>query len=82
MIETFVDEQGRVIDRQVMPDEQRELMVAKVVSLSPPSVKIKGRSQPVPIAARLSGVTVQVDDFVLICRVEQGVIAIGKVEVL
>ena len=78
--ERIIDPDGRVIDRQIKPDHQRELVVATVTSLNPPTVEVFGNEWP--IHARIEGVTVQVGDKVLTCRVEQGQIAIGKIEVL
>lgn len=81
-VERFTDEQGRLVERQVVPDALRQVAVARVVSLSPPSVRLQGRRDPVRVAARVVGLTVSVGDFVLIVRAEQGVVAVGKVETI
>ena len=78
--ETYVDDHGRLIERRLKPDTQRELAVARVVDLSPPTVRAFGHN--IRIHARLDGVNVSVGDFVLVCRVEQGAVALGKVQVL
>lgn len=80
--ETFVDDDGRVIEREVLPDALREVAVARVVSLSPPAVRLPGRQRPARVHARVAGLSVAVNDLVLVARVEQGVVAIGKVEVI
>ena len=82
MIERFVNADGVVVETEVTPDAVREIAVGRVVSLVPPMVRIPGREQPVPIAARFDGLSVVVGDFVAIFRVEQGVVAMSKVVML
>jgi hypothetical protein len=81
-IETYVDADGRLVEAEVLADVFREVFVGRVVSLSPAKVTVPGRELPVRVHARMVGLTVAVDDFVLLARVEQGVVAIGKVEVI
>ena len=69
--ETWVDESGRVIESEVMPDDQRDFTVGKVTSKSPPLVKIPQRPDPVPINARAVGMTVEIGDLVAVFRVSQ-----------
>lgn len=71
---------GRVVDREVRPDVKRENVIARVVSLSPPTVAAFGGQWR--IHARTAGLSVAVGDFVLVCRVEQGAIAVSKVELI
>ena len=80
--ERYINEDGVVVDTEVLPDELREVVVGRVTSLSPPMAKIPSRPDPIRVHARTVGLTVAVNDLVLLCRVEQGVVAISKVEVL
>ena len=77
---------GRVIDTEVRDDSTREVVVGRVESLVPPTVKIPGRRLPVRIHARGVGLTVGVGDFVLCCRVStpagERAVAMLQVEVL
>ena len=76
--ETFVDDRGRLRERRVMPDERRELQVARVVSLAPVVVELNGRERQ--LHKRLTSLSaIAVGDYILVCRVEQGLIAVGEV---
>jgi hypothetical protein len=62
------------------PAAKQQVVVGKVLSLVPPKVKIPGRDQPVRITGRAPGLTVAVDDLVMVVRVGADVVAICKVE--
>ncbi len=78
--ETYVNADGHLIDTEVLPDAMRELQVAEVVSLSPVVVQVGDRRRT--LHKRLESIdvaNVTVGTRLLVCRVEQGVIAVGVV---
>ena len=76
--ETFVDDRGRLRERRVMPDERRELQVARVVSIAPVVVELNGRERQ--LHKRLASLSaIAVGDYILVCRTEAGIIALGEV---
>ena len=79
--ERYVNADGVVIESEVLPDVFREVVVAQVVDLAPPTVQLSS-GRRIRVHARTVGLTVQLLDRVLVCRVEQGVVAISKVEVI
>jgi len=86
IVERVQDNDGRVRHVQVQPDRDRENVVGRVVSLSPPLVDVAWRDKPVRIHARGVGLTVDVGDLVLCCRVStpagERAVAMMQVEVL
>jgi hypothetical protein len=80
MIERVQLPDGRVVDREVRPDDQQPLRVAEVVSLGPVVVEVDGQRRQ--LHKRLASVNVgnvQVGALLLVCRTEAGVIAVGEV---
>lgn len=77
---------GRVIESEVRDDAHREVVIGRVVSLSPPMVTVPGRGGPVRVHARAVGLSVGVGDLVLCCRVStpagERVVAMMQVEEL
>jgi len=67
-VETFTDERGRVRQRQLKEDAHREVAVARVVALSPPTVDVPGFGV-LRIHARTVGLVPAVDDWVFVARV-------------
>lgn len=71
---------GRVVERQVRPDERRELRVVEVVSVAPVMVEVDGRPQRVFKRLRsVDAKALSVGSWLLVCRVEQGVVVLGEV---
>ena len=83
MIERYTRDDGVVIDRQVMSDIKRELRPAQVVAVEAGTVTVEidnGRRFEVwKRCASLDVSAVVVGDWLLCCRVEQGIIAIDEV---
>ena len=81
--ERYVDDQGRVIDSEVMPDHMRELQVVRVVSLTPTVVELLSNGRAFQVYKRLASLdvaAVTVGTLLLACRVEQGgIIILGEV---
>jgi hypothetical protein len=86
VVERVTLEDGRVVDREVRDDARRDVLVGRVVSLSPPRVEIAGRTAPVPVFARAVGVVPVLNDFVLVARVAgpsgERAVVLAVVEVL
>ena len=80
MIDRYTDSDGNVIESEVKPDDLREVAVGRVASLNPARASLGGRV--FRVHARTVGLTVAVGDWVLLARVEQGVVVVAKVEVL
>lgn len=81
-VESFIDERGRVRERQVQPDDRRPLQVCRIVSLAPVVVEVLATGQRARLFKRLASLDVPavgVGDLVLVCQVEQGLIALGEV---
>ena len=82
MIERIVDADGRVRDREVTPDADRDTQVCRVVSLAPVVVEVLSTGRQARLFKRLASLDVSqigVGDLVLVVAVEQGLIALGEV---
>lgn len=80
MIERVVAGDGRVVERRVEADHRRPLRAVQVVSTNPYIVDVDGRE--VRLFKRLRSLDVSqvtVGSWLLVCRVEQGLIAVGEV---
>jgi hypothetical protein len=80
--ERYVNENGVVVDAEVKPDSERELKAAQVVAIGGGKVTVEFDGRRFDIYKRLSSLdpqTVVVGDWLLCCRVEQGVVALGEV---
>lgn len=79
--EQYVDDHGIVRSERIRDDDRRPFQVVRVVSLAPFTVETtNGRRHR--LFRRLASVDVSavaVGDWLLCCRVEQGVIVIGEV---
>ena len=78
--ETYIDDRGRLRERRIVPDERRELQVARVVSLAPVVVELNGRERQ--LHKRLASIdvgNVTVGTLLLCCATEAGIIAVGEV---
>jgi regulator of RNase E activity RraA len=84
-VETVHGDDGVVRQHRVKPDSKRELSVARVVSLSPPTIKVPGFGE-VRVRAITDGLTVAPGDWVLAVRLRvgkrEGVAVISKMQLL
>jgi|GEM_PF-4887072 len=81
-VNQFIDEDGKVVQREEKPDDQRCTVLGEVTCVTPLTVRIPDRPDPVPVTAAVVGLEVAVGDFVSIFRVALGLVATAKIEVL
>jgi len=80
--ETYIDDRGRLRESRVRPDAKAPLQVAEVISLTPVIVEVLATGRRAQLFKRLASLDVAqigVGDTLLVAKVEQGLIAVGKV---